>query len=59
MRSCPTMLRERSYIGAGANVFPGVEIGSYAIVGAGAVVTKNVSPGSIVRGNPATSCSCT
>jgi acetyltransferase-like isoleucine patch superfamily enzyme len=56
IRSHPTVLRERSYIGAGAIIFPGVEIGSDAIIGAGAIVTKSVSHGSIVRGNPAADC---
>jgi maltose O-acetyltransferase len=32
---------------------PGVTIGDNAIVGAGAVVTRNVAPGATVAGNPA------
>lgn len=41
------------FIGAGAIVLPSVTIGPRAIVGAGAVVTKDVPPNAIVAGNPA------
>jgi UDP-2-acetamido-3-amino-2,3-dideoxy-glucuronate N-acetyltransferase len=40
-------------IGSGAIILGGVRIGSKALIGAGAVVTKDVSPGSVVRGVPA------
>ena len=40
-------------IGVNAVILPGVTIGQGAIVGAGAVVTKNVPPFSIVAGVPA------
>ena len=40
-------------IGANATILPGVRIGRNALVGAGAVVTKDVAPGSVVAGNPA------
>lgn len=40
-------------IGANATLLPGVRIGRRALVGAGAVVTKDVAPGTIVVGNPA------
>lgn len=42
----------RAMIGANATILP-VTIGAYAMVGAGAVVTKNVPPYAIVVGNPA------
>jgi acetyltransferase-like isoleucine patch superfamily enzyme len=48
-----TILREFSSIGAGAIILGGLEIGSHALVGAGALVTKNVPSNSIVRGTPA------
>ena len=41
------------YIGYGALVLPGVTIGDYALIGAGSVVTKNVSPRMVVAGVPA------
>ncbi len=40
-------------IGANATVVCGVTIGEYAMVGAGAVVTRNVPPQALVYGNPA------
>ena len=40
-------------IGANATLLPGVEIGEMALVGAGAVVSKDVPPGVVVAGNPA------
>lgn len=46
-------LRRGCSIGANATVLPSVTIGQYAMVGAGAVVTKSVPPNAIVRGNPA------
>lgn len=42
-------------VGAGAVVLPGIVIADYAIVGAGAIVTKNVGSGMTVVGNPAKS----
>ena len=52
--SCvPTRVRQGASIGSGATILCGVEIGERAIVGAGAVVTKDVPPGAIVAGNPA------
>lgn len=49
----PVILRRGSYIGAGAMILAGVEIGECAIVGAGAVVAKNVPPCTTVAGVPA------
>jgi len=40
-------------VGIGATILPGLCIGSWSIVGAGAVVTKNVPPNSTVVGTPA------
>ena len=44
---------ENVWIGAGATILPGVTVGKNAVVAAGAVVTKNVEPNTIVGGNPA------
>lgn len=42
-----------AWIGAGAIILPGVTVGEHSIVGAGAVVTEDVSPFSVVVGVPA------
>ena len=41
-----------SFIGAGAIVLPGTNIGNYCIIGAGAVVKGNIEDYSIIVGNP-------
>lgn len=48
-----TIIGNHVWIGTGAIVLPGVEIGDYSVVGAGSIVTKNVLPGEIVVGVPA------
>ncbi len=48
-----TVLRRGASIGANATILPGITIGQYAMIGAGAVVTKDVPPYAIVTGNPA------
>jgi serine acetyltransferase len=40
-------------IGANATIVCGHDIGAYALIGAGAVVTKNVKPHALMVGNPA------
>jgi UDP-2-acetamido-3-amino-2,3-dideoxy-glucuronate N-acetyltransferase len=49
----PTLLRRGASIGANATLVCGVEIGEYAMIAAGSVVTKNVEPYQLVAGNPA------
>jgi UDP-2-acetamido-3-amino-2,3-dideoxy-glucuronate N-acetyltransferase len=49
----PTLVRRGATIGANATIVCGVTIGRYAMVGAGAVVTKDVKDFSLVVGNPA------
>ncbi|KIO38006.1 sugar O-acetyltransferase [Shewanella sp. cp20] len=44
---------ERVWIGGGAIILPGVTIGDEAVIAAGAVVTKDVAPRTLVGGNPA------
>lgn len=48
-----TIVRKGATIGANSTVVCGVEIGQYAFVGAGAVVTKDVPPFALMTGNPA------
>ncbi len=47
------IIEEDVWIGANATIVPGVTIGAHAVVGAGAVVTQNVEPWTIVGGVPA------
>ena len=48
-----TLVRRGASIGANATLICGHTIGEYALVGAGAVVTKDVLPYALVAGNPA------
>jgi len=48
-----TFVRKGASIGANATIVCGVEIGRYAFIGAGAVVTKNVPDFALMTGNPA------
>lgn len=48
-----TIVKKGASIGAGATILPGVTIGEWAMVGAGAVVVKDVPAGATVVGNPA------
>ena len=47
------IVKKGASIGANATILPGITIGQNAMVGAGAVVTRDVPPNSIVMGNPA------
>lgn len=49
----PTLVKHGASIGSNATILCGVTIGERAIVGAGAVVTRNVAPDTIVAGVPA------
>lgn len=49
----PVVVERRASIGSGALVLGGVRIGEGAMVGAGAVVTRDVPPGAVVAGVPA------
>lgn len=49
----PIKIGRNVWIGGGAMILPGVEIGDDAIIGAGAVVTRDVAQGVTVAGNPA------
>jgi UDP-2-acetamido-3-amino-2,3-dideoxy-glucuronate N-acetyltransferase len=47
-----TFVRKGATIGANATIVCGHEIGEYAFIGAGTVVTKNVKPYELIVGNP-------
>ena len=49
----PTLVKYGASIGAGAVIVCGITIGTFALVGAGAVVTRDVPPHALVFGNPA------
>src|SRR5256885_9259355 len=49
----PTRIKAGASIGSGATILCNVTVGDRAIVGAGAVVTRDVPPDTIVAGNPA------
>ena len=48
-----TLIKKGSSIGANATILCGITLDEYSMIGAGAVVTKSVSPFSLVVGNPA------
>ena len=52
-RVVPTRVGRRASIGSNATILAGISIGDAAIVGAGAVVTRDVPAGAIVAGVPA------
>jgi maltose O-acetyltransferase len=52
-RGGDVIIGDRVWIGYRAIILPGIKIGEGAVVGAGAVVTKDVEPFTIVAGNPA------
>src|SRR5438876_4210822 len=49
----PTLVKYGASIGAGSIIICGITIGEFALVGAGSVVTRDVSPHALVFGNPA------
>lgn len=52
-KESPVVLKKGCYIGTNATILPGVTIGKMAVVGAGAVVTKDVASKTVVAGVPA------
>lgn len=48
-----TVIKKGASIGANATILPGITVGMSSLVGAGAVVTRDVPPNAIVFGNPA------
>jgi len=49
----PITLADGAWLGGGVIVLPGVTVGENAVVGAGAVVTRDVEPNVVAAGNPA------
>ena len=49
----PVRIKEASWVGLGAIILPGVTIGKYCLIGAGAVVTKDVPDFTVAMGIPA------
>lgn len=48
-----TVVQRGASIGANATILSGIDIGEYALIGAGSVMTKSVSPYTLWYGNPA------
>ncbi len=53
LQTSPIVIQDDAFIGARAFVLPGVSIGEGAVVGACSVVTRDVAPRAVVKGNPA------
>ena len=49
----PIVIEDNVWIGGGAILLPGVRVGRNAVVGAGAVVPRNIPANTVVAGNPA------
>lgn len=49
----PTLVRQGATIGANATIVCGITVGRYALIGAGAVVTRDVPDFALIYGNPA------
>ena len=49
----PIVIEDNAWLGGGAILLPGVRVGRNAVVGAGAVVTRDVPADTVVAGNPA------
>jgi acetyltransferase-like isoleucine patch superfamily enzyme len=46
------IIEDNCWIGANVIVLPGIIIGHHSIIGAGSIVTKNIPPHSVVKGQP-------
>jgi len=48
----PVRIKQGAQIGANATLLPGVTVGEHALVGSGAVISRDVPAGTVVYGNP-------
>lgn len=48
-----TIIEKGASVGANSTILPGITIGTYSLVGAGSVVTKDIPPNTVWYGNPA------
>lgn len=53
LRCKPVMVKKNAWIGAGVTILPGVTIGENAVIGGGAVVTKDIPDNAVAAGVPA------
>lgn len=49
----PIVIKDNVFIGAHTFIMPGINIGNNVVIGAGSIVTKNISDNSVVAGSPA------
>ena len=49
----PVVIGKHCWIGKGATILPGVTLGDFTIVGAGAIVTRSFEGYAVIAGNPA------
>ena len=52
-RVSPVLIKHGASLGTGVIVLPGITIGEFAMIGAGAVITRDVPPHGLTYGNPA------
>ncbi|WP_227483418.1 MULTISPECIES: hypothetical protein [unclassified Clostridioides] len=50
--STPIVIKRNAWLSAGAMIMPGITVGENTVVSAGAVVTKDVPPNTVVAGVP-------